>query len=202
MSSRMLLAIAAIAFTSALLMSSSTMAQGQTRFRVLDSNRDGVVSRSEWPGSDESFGERDRDADGVLSRDEVREGAAAVGGFTFADLDGNGEVTAQEWMRAFNDLDRDRDGVLSEDELSLRSESPWSADDPAFQAGFERGISDGRIAGRGDRERLGRWDLEGQRELEQANAGYRVELGGLAEYQAGYRKGFRQGYAEGYGPRR
>ena len=59
---------------------------------------------------------------------------------------------------------------------------------------------DGRQAGREDGARRV-WDLHGQRELEQADAGYRNELGARDQYQAGYREGFRQAYAEGYGPR-
>ena len=120
------------------------------------------------------------------------------------DLDGNGHVTAQEWRRAFTQLDDNRDGSLTEDELWTRGDR-WRNDVPvvtrAFQAGRERGVIDGRQAGREDGARRV-WDLDGQRELEQADAGYRNELGARDQYQAGYREGFRQAYAEGYGPRR
>ncbi|OFW22289.1 MAG: hypothetical protein A3G21_01740 [Acidobacteria bacterium RIFCSPLOWO2_12_FULL_66_21] len=47
----------------------------------------------------------------------------------------------------------------------------------------------------------GKWDLEGQRELEQADAGYDQRLGAREDYQAGYRAGFRLGYRQGFGPR-
>ena len=90
--------------------------------------------------------------------------------------------------------------MLTEDELRSRSTTP--AQTQTFQAGRDRGLTDGRQAGREDRDQRGAWDLEGQRELEQADAGYRSELGSRDQYQAGYREGFRQGYAEGYGPRR
>ena len=60
---------------------------------------------------------------------------------------------------------------------------------------------DGRQAGRADGARR-TWDIEGQRELEQADAGYLSELGPRDQYQAGYREGFRQAYTEAYGPRR
>jgi hypothetical protein len=71
----------------------------------------------------------------------------------------------------------------------------------AYQLGLDRGLIDGREAGRGDRVQNRAWDLEGQRELEQADAGYDNAMGRRDHYQAGYRVGFRQGYRQGFGPR-
>ena len=71
----------------------------------------------------------------------------------------------------------------------------------AYDQGYARGLTDGRQAGKQDKERAGRWDLEGQRELEQADAGDRPELGARADYQNGYRIGFRGEYTEGFGSR-
>lgn len=185
-----------------LMLPSTTTAQDQMRFRAMDRNRDGVVTRAEWQGSDQSFRQQDRNGDGILSGDEVRvgQGADVVNVFALVDLDGDGKVTTQEWRRAFTQLDVNRDGLLTEDELWPGSAPPVLTQ--AFKAGRDRGLSDGRQAGREDRDRRGAWDLEGQRELEQAEAGYRSELGPRDQYQTGYREGFRQGYAEGYGPRR
>jgi Ca2+-binding EF-hand superfamily protein len=185
-----------------LLLPATTTAQDQMRFRAMDRNRDGVVTRAEWQGNDQSFRQQDRNGDGILSGDEVRvaQGAGMVNAFASVDLDGNGKVTAQEWRRAFTQLDVNRDGVLTDDELWSRN-AP-KALTPAFQAGRDRGLNDGRQAGREDREGPGVWDLEGQRELGETDAGYRSELGPRDQYQAGYLEGFRQGYAEGYGPRR
>jgi len=187
---------------STLLLPASAAAQDQMRFRAMDRNRDGVVTRAEWQGNDQSFRQQDRNGDGILSGDEVRValGAGMSSVFALVDLDGNGKVTTQEWRRAFTQLDVDRDGSLTEGELSSRSTPPVLT--RAFQAGRDRGLIDGRQAGREDRDQRGAWDLEGQRELEQADAGYRTEMGPRDQYQAGYREGFRQGYAEGYGPRR
>ena len=194
--------VSGVAVLGALMVPSTTTAQDQMRFRAMDRNRDGVVTRAEWQGSDQSFRQQDRNGDGILSGDEVRvgQGAGMVHVFALVDLDGNGKVTTQEWRRAFTQIDVNRDGVLTEDELGPRSTTP--AQTQAFQAGRDRGLTDGRQAGREDRDQRGAWDLEGQRELEQADAGYRSELGPRDQFQSGYREGFRQGYAEGYGPRR
>jgi len=185
-----------------LLLPSTTTAQDQMRFRAMDRNRDGVVTRAEWQGNDQSFRQQDRNGDGILSGDEVRvaQGAGSVNVFALVDSDGNGKVTTQEWRRAFTQLDVNRDGVLTEGELRSPGTPPVLT--TAFQAGRDRGLKDGRQAGREDREQRGAWDLEGQRELNETDAGYRSELGPRDQYQAGYLEGFRQGYAEGYGPRR
>ena len=87
---------------------------------------------------------------------------------------------------------------MTEDELGGERNVPVSQ---AFVNGRDRGVYDGRQAGREDARRRV-WDLDGQRELEQADAGYNPSFGPRAQYQAGYREGFRQGYAEGFGPRR
>ena len=43
------------------------------RFRNMDTDRDGVVTRAEWRGSAQAFRNNDRNGDGVLSGDEVRD---------------------------------------------------------------------------------------------------------------------------------
>jgi hypothetical protein len=98
-------------------------------------------------------------------------------------------VTREEFTAVVDDRILDRAG----DRTATR----------AYQAGYDRGLAEGRAAGRQDKSVSGRpWDLEGQRELQQADSGYREELGALADYQSGYRAGFRVGYGEGFGPRR
>ena len=43
------------------------------RFRGMDTDRDGVVTRAEWRGSDQAFRNHDTNSDGVLSGAEVRD---------------------------------------------------------------------------------------------------------------------------------
>lgn len=45
------------------------------RFRGLDRNGDGMISRTEWRGNDRSFAKADWNGDGTLSGDEVKPGA-------------------------------------------------------------------------------------------------------------------------------
>jgi hypothetical protein len=186
----------------------------QTRLSAMDRDNDGVITRAEWRGSDEGFREQDTNDDGVLSGDEVRfarrrgvdpyddEGPPERRRFAVLDVNDNGVITSGEWDRPadeFRALDRDGDGVLTRQEYR-QGRVPDSS--PAYRAGRERGLADGRQAGREDRTvNRGVWDLDGQRELEEADAGYNASMGPRADYQDGYRAGFRIGYREGFGPR-
>jgi Ca2+-binding EF-hand superfamily protein len=186
--------------------------QGWTRerFQRLDQNNDGALSRTEWRGDRAEFDRLDRNRDGLIDRDELpafREQESAEPSTdrrAFADLDrnGNGVITSGEWTGPadeFRALDTDGDGVVTAREYR---DGRGVADSPAYRAGRERGLTDGRQAGREDKTiNGGRWDLEGQRELESADAGYNDSVGPRAQYQAGYRAGFRTGYREGFGPK-
>src|SRR5215218_506357 len=52
--------------------------QRTMRFAAMDTNNDGVVTRREWRGSDESFDVHDWNRDGILSGDESRRAWGAV----------------------------------------------------------------------------------------------------------------------------
>lgn len=203
----------------------------QMRFRAMDTDNDGVITRDEWRGNAESFRQHDTNGDGVLSGGEVwvpagrmpetqdrsrREERAAR--FNRLDTNADGRISLREWSgtRAmFDRMDRNRNQFISRDEfmeVAIERPAGTAGSQPAdrdsqvqtraYQAGYQKGLEEGRQAGREDKTiNGGKWDLEGQRELEQADSGYRNELGVRADYQAGYRAGFRLGYREGFGPR-
>ena len=194
------------------------------RFGAMDTDNDGVITRSEWRGNVQAFREQDANADGVLSGDEVRptNGPEAAqpdrnrreqmaARFERADRDRDGRLLREEWAgndATFNRMDTNRDLVVTYDEFAAVVDDrilggAERTATRAYQAGYDRGLAEGRDAGRGDKSVSGRpFDLEGQRELQQADSGYREELGPRADYQSGYRAGFRVGYREGFGPRR
>jgi hypothetical protein len=227
-------------FVAALLAGAGT-AQAQTdervrgraeeiRFRSMDADNDGVITRAEWRGSPESFRQNDTNRDGVLSGAELTPTRPAqvrgrlrderVAQFARADRDRDNRLRDNEWTAdfgSFEEADLNGDRVITRAEFLSTArgaegmDTPATASGPApdlrrgtpaFDTGFEKGLTDGRQAGKEDRTvNGGKWDLEGQRELEQADAGYETRLGRREDYQAGYRAGFRRGYTEGFGPR-
>jgi hypothetical protein len=200
---------------------SASLVHAQTRFQGMDRDRDGVITRAEWRGSDAAFRNQDWNGDGVLSGDEVRAGArkpadyrpdiSAQGGprnhFADLDRDGDGWIRRNEWRMGdmdFNRLDLNHDNRVSAFEFrsgldrAYRSPLQPGRRNGATQSGYDRGLSEGRQAGREDYANRHGWDLDGQTELERADSGYSSQLGALSDYQAGYRDGFRLGYREGF----
>lgn len=105
------------------------------RFRGLDRNNDGIITRNEWRGDHGSFLNHDWNSDGVLSGGEVRpdgrgpddlvSGEPLRGRFKDQDHNKDGVVSRHEWHddnAAFDLLDSSRDGVLSRDEFSVRED--------------------------------------------------------------------------------
>jgi Ca2+-binding EF-hand superfamily protein len=171
-------------------------------FQNLDVNNDRRISRDEWHAARSRFDRLDQDGDGYLTRGEMAGSLDPPPDlFTSVDVNRDQSISRDEWhwsRQSFDDRDRNRDGRLTRPEFASEASANQS---PAFKAGYDRGLVEGRAAGREDRERNQGWDLEGQRELEQADSGYESRFGLRAEYQAGYREAFRKGYREGYGPR-
>ncbi len=174
----------------------------EDRVGFMDLNHDGRVTRQEWHGTKAAFDRLDGNSDGVLSGTEVNGIEPPPDLFTSVDVNRDGQVTRDEWhwsRASFDQRDRNRDARLSREEFAAGAQTQTQS--RAYQAGFERGRSEGLQAGREDRERNQGWDLEGQRELETADSGYQASMGDRAEYQAAYRIGFRRGYREGFGVR-
>ena len=105
----------------------------QRRFRNMDRNNDGVVSRAEWRGSVRSFEVHDWNNDGVISGTEMNNATARNGRtaedeefdrvdeFANLDVNNNGRIDAAEWhgsVAAFNRLDSNNDDRLSQAEYS------------------------------------------------------------------------------------
>ena len=111
------------------------------RFRAMDANGDGVITRGEWRGSDQSFRVHDWDGDGRLAGDEVRVGGTrrrtaedqdydqarrrefsdwTAEGFRNHDHNGDGRISRSEWhydVESFRRADRNDDGILSRNEF-------------------------------------------------------------------------------------
>jgi Ca2+-binding EF-hand superfamily protein len=231
-------ALVAAILLSAAVTSTGVMAQGndrangqnresreQTRFRGMDTDHDGVITRAEWRGDDQSFREHDLNHDGVLSGREVDPAwlndrsdqsrhDEMTARFDRADRNGDGHIARNEWSgstTAFKRMDADGDGIVTRGEyfqflddraVGTSGTAASRSTTRAYQAGYDRGRTEGRQAGKEDKNvNGGHWDLDGQRELEQADSGYTQDLGARSDYQVGYRAGFRLGYQEGFGPR-
>jgi Ca2+-binding EF-hand superfamily protein len=188
--------------------------QTEQRFLAVDRNRDGWVTRAEAGMSNVEFNRLDMNSDNRLSRFEF-ETADSIAPpsdpyasplsdrFTAADRNSDGWLTRSEWRgteTTFTLLDSNRDNRLSRDEYdaTVATNQPQASRSRAWQAGYERGIQEGRQAGREDYANGHGWDLEGQTELEQADSGYSSQVGLRADYQAGYRSGFRNAYRDGF----
>jgi Ca2+-binding EF-hand superfamily protein len=187
------------------------------QFNTADVNRDGWITRAEWRSGAAEFDRIDTNNDNRISRNEFGsvsnvdddddvddQGQQALRDrFTGADMNRDGYLSRSEWRGTevmFTRLDTNRDNRLSraEYDAQITTETPQAAKSAAWRTGYDRGIADGRRAGREDHQTGHGWDLEGQTELVGADAGYNPQIGPLSEYQAGYREGFRNAYREGF----
>lgn len=108
--------------------------RGQNRFRDIDRNQDGILSRVEWPAADAAYYESlDRNRDGVVTRNEFfnrtpQQASAAV--FSELDVDGNGSLSRREWPgddQDFATANSDHDDVISEQEFNIHTGASSSA---------------------------------------------------------------------------
>jgi hypothetical protein len=83
-------------------------------------------------------------------------------------------------------------------QFEQNADGPGASKSGAWRTGYERGLDEGKSAGRQDFKRHHGWDLEGQTELEQADSGYAPHMGDVNDYKAGYREGFRIAYRHGF----
>jgi len=179
-------------------------------FARYDTNHDGVLSGSEiWIGGRRT----DVPAASTSATNGRQYQDQLLDTFYRADRNNDGRLARDEWSSdsaTFNRVDRNRDGYISEQEFlgtdDVARQRAAAADEarrdtPGYRAGYDRGLIEGRQAGKEDKEQRNQWDLAGQRELEQADSGYSSQLGVREDYQAGYRAGFRVGYRQGFGPR-
>ena len=96
------------------------------RFRGLDDNGDGVISRAEWNGNNVSFNNQDWNGDGVISGQEMRSEGRRLGrrandyDFDALDVNNNNRIERREWqgrLEEFNRLNTNGDNFLTRDEL-------------------------------------------------------------------------------------
>jgi Ca2+-binding EF-hand superfamily protein len=98
---------------------------GEQRWKKLDQDNDGKISRSEWQRNEQAFDRMDADKDGFLTKEEMR---SAARGFREKhrnrlqemDADADGNISRSEWKGKediFNRLDANNDGLLSREEL-------------------------------------------------------------------------------------
>ncbi len=94
-----------------------------TRFRGLDRNNDGRVTRAEWHGSERSFSMHDRNGDGVIAG---AESGADVESCRSSDTDANAASLPEDQYAHFTRLDRDGNTLISLGE--------WDGDRSDFDA--------------------------------------------------------------------
>jgi Ca2+-binding EF-hand superfamily protein len=171
MRSQILVGAATVALLVAGAHTSGAQGRGQRgmRFAGMDRNGDGVITRDEWQGSEQSFRTHDWNHDGVLSGDELRPGARpparqsdddfdspdrdypftdwTESSFNKLDHNGDNRLTRDEWhfdMESFHRADHNGDGVISRAEF-LGTDSPLDDDREDLFSGLDAN-RDGRVS--------------------------------------------------------
>lgn len=102
-----------------------TRAEAEERWKRLDQDNDGRISRSEWQRNQQAFDRMDTDKDGFLTKEELQSAAREFRGkrrkgLREMDTDADGNMSRSEWKgkeETFDRLDTNKDGLLSRDEL-------------------------------------------------------------------------------------
>ena len=130
MTARLLLTLALIALPHGV--EEATAGQdraAQMRFRGMDANNDGVITRDEWRGSARSFQRHDWNGDGRLAGNEVRAGAWQDSNIEEADHDPAWAERYVSWTdRGFANLDHNRDRRITPNEWHYDRETFLRAD--------------------------------------------------------------------------
>ena len=103
---------------------------------------------------------------------------------------GSGSDRNRGWGDRNRDWGSDRDRYGYENGRGVRS--------AAFDAGTQRGYTDGLRQGQDDRNRNRGPDIWKNDDFRDGDNGYRSSYGDKLEYQNGYRQGFEQGYRSAY----
>ena len=102
-----------------------TRAEAEERWKRLDQDNDGRISRSEWQRNDQAFDRMDADKDGFLTKEELHSVAREFRAkrrsrLREMDADADGNISRSDWKgkeEIFNRLDANKDGMLTRDEL-------------------------------------------------------------------------------------
>ena len=102
-------------------------AEAQARFKAMDTDNDGKVSRSEFKGPEALYNRLDANADGVIDDQEAAQAyrqmtaRASLERLKRLDANDDGKITRDEYQgpaALFDRLDTDGDGTLTTEELN------------------------------------------------------------------------------------
>ncbi|MHC4549058.1 MAG: EF-hand domain-containing protein [Planctomycetota bacterium] len=141
-----------------LALAATLAAQGQTdrwtRMLRRDRDRDGKISKEEFPGPERLFDRLDTNGDGFVTEPEANAMRGRGGSMRLAqrfDADDDGQVTRKEWDAFFDRADDNGDGILDREEVMAalsgrryRDTAPQVGDEaPAVKA--RRAQGDGEV---------------------------------------------------------